>query len=188
VPIVKFSAAPIGYHHAAPPWRLISLNLNVGLSNLARALRRLDSALSFVALHLRLEEDGHGKRETIWQVIFHGIVVGASVSKVRRVLDPICPPPFRVSSPRPAALKISRCPDLSSGIRSCIKPHFRRHVLYLDRSGRPITRTRSLKCNQLLDVAQVLGGHDLENRHMLIGGRWFNFISAPADRYPFNEE
>lgn len=188
VPITKFSAAPFTNSCGVPIRQLFCLDLKVVLAKAVRALQRLKSALSFVGVHCHLDEDGHGQKESSWQLTLHGVVIGATVTEVRRILEPICPAPVYSQIPRPAPLKLTRVSDLTKAVKSCIKPYFRRHVFYLSRSGRRVTRFHGLKHNKLHEVTQLLRKCDLENRYMLIGGRWFNFVLAPADRYPFEDE
>ena len=188
IPITKFLAAPFSDSHTVRIRQLFSLDLVVTLEKMAHALRRLNSAVTFLGAHLRLDEDGHGKRESSWQITLHGVVVGATPADVRRILEPICPSDILSSSNHPKVIKITGCSDMISGVKNCIKPHVRRHVVYLSQSGRRITRRHGLRRDELLEVTRLLRRCDLENRYMLIGGRWFNFVTAPADRYPFTDE
>ncbi|HXC28638.1 MAG TPA: hypothetical protein VNV38_11835 [Stellaceae bacterium] len=188
VPITKFSAAPFTNSCGVPIRQLFCLDPTAVLAKAVRALQRLKSTLSFVGVHCHLDEDGHGRKESSWQLTLHGVVVGAPAAEVRRVLEPICPPDIFTPELRPPPLKLTRVSDPAKAVGSCIKPYFRRHVFYLTRSGRRVTRIHGLEHNELHEVTQLLRKYDLENRYMLIGGRWFNFVSAPADRYPFDDK
>jgi hypothetical protein len=65
--------------------------------------------VTFLVAHLRLDEDGHGKRESSWQIPFKGVVVGATPADVRRVLEPISPSDILSRSRHPKVIKISEC-------------------------------------------------------------------------------
>lgn len=163
--VTRFTAQPQLYPHTIPSWQVHALPLDEAHRLTRPDLEAFHAPAVFAWLDPCIHHDAARDRDPFCQVHIEGAVLGLSVAKVRRALEPLWPPD-RFATETFSARSFS---SFSAAVEDCIKLRFSRYVHRKTKSGHRISRALRVRRNEARDLERLLASYDLSDRFILLG-------------------